>query len=387
MENYIPRIAEKEIRELMSFFPAVAIVGPRQVGKTTLARHLSPDFIYLDLEDERDRAKIEADIFFFLDRYKDKCVILDEIQELPNLFKNLRSIIDSYRKPGRFILLGSASPDLLRQSAESLAGRIAYVELTGLSLQEIKNRYSPEEHWLKGGFPLALLAPTDALSMKWRKQFIKTYTERDLPALGLDMPGRIIQRFWLMLAGENGGIWQAQKFARALGLSAYHIKKMLHFLENSYLISLLPPWFANVSKRLIKSPKVYQRDTGILHALLHIEHLDDLLSTAALGNSWEAYVIEQIKSSAPDEHSFYFYRTHQGAECDLIIVKNNKPVASIEIKFSSTASPGKGFYTAIQDVGSPNNFILTFGDADEQLRDNLYFTGINTFIEKYLPGL
>ncbi len=388
MVKYIPRSLSKRIGELLSYFPAVGIVGPRQAGKTTLARHLQGDFLYLDLEDERDRSKLEADPYFFLERHEQRCVILDEVQQMPDIFRVLRSLIDENRRPGRFILLGSASPELLRQSAESLAGRIAYTELDGLSLPEVEAHFPWEEHWLRGGFPPSLLAPDASISLSWRSQLIRTYTERDLPNLGLEVSPLLIRRFWQMLAGENGGIWQIQKFSRALGTSAYQVKKMLHFLEGAYLVSLLPPWFANVSKRLIKSPKVYQRDTGLLHALLKIETLDELLGNTALGTSWEAYVIQQIRTCMPpDKFSLCFYRTHQGAECDLVLVKGNQPIAGIEIKFSSNTKPSKGFYIATEDLGTRQNFILTPGHQDTELKPGLHLTGLNAFLKDYLPHL
>ncbi len=387
MVEYIHRRLTEKIKRLLGYFPAVGIVGARQIGKTTLARHLQGDFLYLDLEDDRDRSKLEADPYFFLERHRDLCVILDEVQQMPNLFRVLRSLIDQNRRPGRFILLGSASPQLLRQSAESLAGRIAYVELDGFHLLEIKEHFSWEEHWLRGGFPSSLLAPDENLSVEWRRQLIRTYTERDLPLLGLDMSPLLIRRFWQMLAGENGGIWQIQKFARALGIDSKGIKKMLHFLEGAYLITLLPPWFANASKRLVKSPKIYQRDTGLLHTLTGIHNLDSLLGNTILGSSWETYVINQVRSCKQEDISLYFYRTHQGAECDLVLVRGEKPVAGIEIKFSSHSRPSKGFYISTQDLKTQHNFLLVPRREDVLLHPKLRLTGLEVFLEKYLPKL
>jgi len=385
MERYIPRAIEPELKKLLSFFPAVGIVGARQVGKTTLVRRWDRDFVYLDLEDDRDRAKLAADPHFFLERHKDKCVVLDEVQQMPDIFRLLRGVIDQNRRPGRFVLLGSASPELLRQSSESLAGRIAYLELHPFSVNEIAGQSDWRTHWFRGGFPQALLAPDDEQSLRWRRNFIRTYLERDLPRLGLGADPSLVSRFWQMLAGENGGIWQGEKFGRALGVTGNTVKNYLAFLENAFLVTRLQPWFINVSKRIVKSPKIFQRDSGILHAWLNLNSMDDLLGNANLGSSWEGYVLEQVKNAAGDRLSYFFYRTHQGAECEIVLVRGTQPVAGLEVKFSSAPVLGKGFYTAIADLQTKENFVIIPGEEDYPIRENVRVAGLMPFLNDYLP--
>lgn len=385
MEEYIPRYVGPHIRELLGFFPAVGVVGARQVGKTTLVKSLGIDSIYLDLENDRDRAKLAADPQFFLQQHNDRCVILDEVQQMPEIFRLLRGIIDADRRPGRFILLGSASPELLRQSSESLAGRIAYVELYPFNALEIAEYFDWKTHWLVGGFPESLRAPNSRLSLEWRRNFIRTYLERDLPRLGLGADPALVRRFWQMLAGENGSIWQAEKFARSLGVSGVTAKKYLTFLENAFLLFTLEPWFANVSKRLVKSPKIYQCDSGILHAWLDLYEIDRLLGSSALGSSWEGYVLGQIKSIAGGRLGCYFYRTHQGAECDLVLVRGNTPVAGVEIKFSPARALGKGFFTAITDLGTPDNYVVVPETADYEAQKGFWVVSLTSFLKNHLP--
>ncbi|HMQ63873.1 MAG TPA: ATP-binding protein [Flavilitoribacter sp.] len=387
MVKYIPRSIERQITELVSFFPAVGLIGARQVGKTTLVKALGKEFAYLDLEDERDRAKLYADPFFYFNENRNRCVILDEVQQMPEIFRLLRGIIDEDRRPGRFILLGSASPELLRQSSESLAGRIAYLELTPFNLLEIEQDYDWKRLWLQGGFPNSFLAPSDKLSFEWRRNFIRSYIERDLPSLGLRADPVLVRRFWQMLNGENGGIWLAEKYARSLGVSGHTVKSYLSFLENAFLVFTLQPWFANVSKRVIKSPKVFQFDSGLLHFWLDLQSIDDLLGSVHLGNSWEAFVIAQIKGIAGDQLNYYFYRTYQGAECDLVLARGNKPLTGIEIKFSSAPVPAKGFYIATEDLGTNENFIIVPETEDYSLRSNLKVVGLLSFLKYHLPKL
>lgn len=387
MVKYIERTIDPELRKLLSYFPAVGVVGARQVGKTTLVKALDIDAVYLDLEDDRDRAKLAADPHFFLKTYEGQCVVLDEVQQMPEIFRLLRGIIDANRRPGRFILLGSASPELLRQSSESLAGRIAYLELSPFSLPEISTETDWQTHWFRGGFPESLLSSDDEHSLYWRRNFIRTYLERDLPMLGLSADTMLVRRFWQMLAGENGGIWQGEKFARSLGVSGHTVKGYLNFLEHAFLVTTLQPWFINVSKRIVKSPKVFQRDSGILHAWMDFSKIDDLLGNTILGASWEGYVLEQVKNGCGDRLSSYFYRTHQGTECDLVLVKGTQPVAGLEIKFSSAPVLTKGFFTAIDDLRTKENFVIIPGDEDYPLKPGLRVTGLPVFLKEYLPGL
>ncbi len=391
MENKLQRAASAHISSLLSYFPAVGIVGPRQVGKTTLAKMLADaseaPWAYLDLEDDRDRQKLGTDPHFFFQHFEDQCIILDEVQQMPEIFRTLRGVIDANRRPGRFILLGSASPELLRQSSETLAGRIGYVELYPFSLLEIADPADWKAHWFRGGFPGSYLAPDDGLSLQWRKNFIKTYIERDLPQLGLSADPVLVRRFWQMLAAQHGNLWNAEQFANSLGVSGHTIKRYLGFLESAFMVSSLQPWFTNMGKRLVKSPKVYLRDSGILHAWFDFARFDDLLGNAILGASWEGYVIEQIKSVVGNKLECFFYRTQQGAECDLVLVKGGASIAAIEIKFSSAPTVNKGFYVSINDIQTAQNFVIVPQTEDYPLTAGIWVVSLSSFLGKHLPGL
>ncbi len=390
MEKVLPRRASDTLQKLLGWFPAVAIVGPRQVGKTTLAKNLSSKIgkpsIYLDLEAERDRRKLK-DAYLFLKRYEDHCVILDEIQRIPGLFELLRGMIDERREPGRFLLLGSASPSLLQQSSETLAGRIAYFELFPFNLLEIEATHKQDTLWLRGGFPDSLLAESDEESLVWRQNFIRTYLERDLRLLGLATEPAIIRRFWQMAASVNGSIWNGERFASSLGISGVTVKKQLDFLENAFLLTVLPAWHSKLGKRMVKSPKVYVRDSGILHTLLRLDFYEDLLAHPIVGYSWEGFVIEQIRQIAQDNLSCFYYRTHNGSECDLVLARGADAVAAIEIKFSSAPDVGKGFHLAVEDLGTENNFVVVPYTDDYPLKENLEVVSLASFLEKHLPKL
>lgn len=359
--RYQYRSAEARISQLASYFPVVAIVGPRQVGKTSLAQRIQATLqttsLYLDLENPEDLIRIN-DPSLFLDQHSDKTVILDEVQLKPDLFPVLRGVIDRNRRPGRFILLGSASPDLIRDSSESLAGRIAYHELTPFTLDELPTEIHLNEHWWRGGFPDSLFAPDDELSRIWRQQFIRSYLERDLPLLGLSADPVLIGKLWRMLAHLTGDLMNYDSLSRALGISGPTVKSYLNFLEAAYLIRQLPPYFSNSRKRLVKSPKIYVRDTGVLHQLLGIPDFFQLTGHPAIGRSWETYVIEQISAICPDWAELSFYRTHQGTEADLVVLKGGKPYAVIEIKYSSAPKPTKGFFISLEDLGPEKQFII-----------------------------
>jgi uncharacterized protein len=385
MVKLIERSLRPKLIELLSYFPAVGLVGARQVGKTTLAKSMGGDTMYLDLEDDRDRAKLEYDPQFFFQQFSDKTCILDEVQQMPEIFKILRGVIDSDRRSGRFILLGSASPILLKQSSESLTGRIAYLDLRPLFLSETLHLFSWQQLWLRGGFPESVLAPSDTLSMEWRRSFIRAYTERDLPMLGLNANPQSVLRFWQMLAGDHGGVWQTEKYANSLSLSQPIIKNYLEFLEHAYLVERLYPWFPNVTKRLVKSPKVYISDSGLLHALLQIGSLDILLGTSILGASWEGFVIRQIKTAIQGKLSCYFYRTQQGAECDLVLVSGEKPIVGIEIKFGSKPNISRGFYTSLDDLGTTENYVLIPEGSSYLIRPGVRVVSVTDFLVVYLP--
>lgn len=365
MKVFLPRKIEESVFKLVSFFPVVAIVGPRQVGKTSLVKairsQLAKPSLYLDLENPDDRMKMEHPTLF-LDPLADHTIILDEIQKLPALFPVLRGIIDRDRQPGRFILLGSASPDLIRDSSESLAGRIAYLELAPFSYDEINHTTDFRTHWLRGGFPDSLLAPDEELSSVWRKNFINTYLERDLPLLGLNADPITIGKLWRMVGHLSGNLLNMETLGASLGVNGTTIKRYLDFMESAYLIRRLPPFATNLKKRLVKTPKVYIRDTGILHQLLGIPSFFELSGNPILGASWETYVIEQIVHQLPDWAEMYFYRTHAGTEADLVITRGGKPEILIEIKYSSTPKLAKGFYIAKTDLGTQRHFVIYPGE-------------------------
>lgn len=371
--RYITRLAEKDIIRLSSNFPAVAIVGPRQVGKTSLAKHISSLWarpsIYLDLENPADLNKF-SDPQLFLEPLEDQTVILDEVQRVPELFPLLRGLIDIHRVTGRFILLGSASPELIRDASESLAGRIAYFELAPLSYPEVRHISSYQNHWLRGGFPNSLLAKDDAISIEWRDNFIQTYLERDLPLLGLNANPMLTRRLWTMLAHWNGNLINYESLGNSLGVSSPTIKKYVDFFESSYLIRRLQPWFSNISKRLVRSPKIYIRDTGILHALLAIGNFEQLQGHPTLGASWEAYIIQEIATILPPRHDLYFYRTQDGTEADVLIVKAGIPDILVEIKYSSTPAITKSLLIAANDLKTRRNIIIAPVAEGYFLRDN-----------------
>lgn len=386
--KFLPRRATADLQQLLGIFPVVCIIGARQVGKTTLAKTLTQDMgaVYLDLEAERDRRKLR-DAFLFLSRYEHTCVVLDEVQRMPGLFELLRGMVDANRRPGRFLLLGSAAPPLLQQSAETLAGRIAYLELSPLDLTETTPNIEPETHWLRGGFPDSLLAESDEASAKWRQNFIRTYVERELGLLGLGADPNLIRRFWQMLASVNGSIWKAESFASSLGVTGVTVKKYLNFLENAFLLTVLQPWHGKIAKRLVKAPKVYIRDSGLLHGLLRLDFYDNLLGHPNLGTSWEGYVIEQVREVAGGNLDLYYYRTHNGAECDLVLAKGGRPLASAEIKFSSAPDLSRGFHVSLADLQTRRNFVIVPQGDDYPLSDNIEVVSLRSFLENHLPKL
>lgn len=372
------------LQEYLSIFPAVGLLGPRQVGKTTLVKNLklAKDSLYLDLEKASDRAKL-VDPELFLKAHADKTVILDEIQLMPELFAELRSLIDEQREPGRFILLGSASPDLIRKSADSLAGRIGYLELTPFYLGEIDSD-ELQKLWIRGGFPLSFLAKTERESQLWRQNFIKTYLERDLAQIGLSTDPRLVERFWMMLANAQGGIWNAENFAKALGITRPTVNRYLEFLEGSFMVRVLAPFHQNIKKRLVKSPKVFIRDTGLLHALTGIDSMDALANLLLIGPSWEGFVIEQIIATLREEYEYYFYRTHQGAECDLILVKNGVVKTAIEIKNTLSPKLSKGMQISMEDTGAEKGVIICRIEGGYPLSEKVKALGLREFLGEYV---
>lgn len=348
------------VESSLASFPAVVLLGPRQAGKTTLARQIANAHaasIYLDLERPSDLAKL-TDPELFLSRYAEHLVVLDEIQHQPELFAVLRALIDEQRLPGRFLLLGSASPQLLRQASESLAGRIRFHELAPFDVSEIRPTHRQlQDFWLRGGYPLSWLAQSDTASLVWRESFIATHLERDIPSLGIRIPSTTLHRFWQMLAHLHGQLWNASRLAASFGVSAPTVQHYLDILEATYMLRRLPPFHANLGKRLVKSPKVYLRDSGLLHALLNIRTLNDLAGHPIVGASWEGWVLEQIAQLLESSWQLSFYRTAAGAEMDVVAERGNQKIG-FEIKFSSAPTLGKGFWSALSDLQLEHAYII-----------------------------
>ncbi|MCR4304365.1 MAG: ATP-binding protein [Gallionella sp.] len=362
-----------DIEHALGQFPAVALLGPRQAGKTTLARSLAAkhaDCLYLDLERPSDLAKL-ADPELFLSRHAGHLVVLDEIQRRPELFSILRALIDEDRRPGRFLLLGSASPQLLRQASESLAGRISFHELSPFDVSEVQpDQAELPRFWSRGGYPLSWLAKSDESSVAWRESFIVTHLERDIPAFGIRVPGATLRRFWQMLAHLHGQMWNASRLASGFGVSAPTVQHYLEILEATYMVRRLPPLHANLSKRLVKSPKIYLRDSGLLHALLGLRTLDDLAGHPVVGASWEGWVLEQIAQLLPSPWQLSFYRTAAGAEIDVVAERGNRRIG-FEIKFSSAPALSKGFWSAMSDLKLERAYVVAPVETGYPLGQNV----------------
>ncbi len=372
------RFQEAEVVDRLANMPAVVLLGPRQVGKTTLALDIAGnDGVYLDLESPSDRAKLD-DAELFLSSVKDKLVILDEVQRVPELFQILRGVIDKSRRKGkrfgRFLLLGSASNDLLQQS-ETLAGRIAYVELCPFSVMEAKNQNN--KLWVRGGFPDSFLARDDRNSMLWRQDFIRTYLERDIPLLGPRIPPVTLRRFWTMLAHVQSGMGNAAELARGLMVDGKTIARYTDLMVDLMLVRRLQPFHVNVGKRLVKSPKLYVRDSGLLHALLQIEDHQALLGHPVVGASWEGFVLENLLRSAPPQAVPFFYRTVVGAEIDLLLDIPGHGCWAIEIKFGLSSRPEKGFHIACEDLKPTRKFVVNSGQDRYPISPGLEVIGLD----------
>ncbi|MDR7129906.1 putative AAA+ superfamily ATPase [Algoriphagus sp. 4150] len=389
----IERDLTHKLQELMQDFPAIAILGPRQVGKTTLAQELvkniDPQSIYLDLESPSDRSKLAEPEQYF-DLHEGRLIILDEIQRMPDLFPLLRGVIDRRRKKGllacQFLILGSASLDLIRQSSESLAGRIAYEELSGFNVLEVDSMEGHvEKLWLRGGFPDSLLARTDKSSMTWRGNFITTYLERDISQIAQFVPANRLRRLWTMLAHQQGQLINLSKLGASLDLTSPTVKSYVEMLEDLLLIRSLRPWLVNVGKRLVKSPKIYIRDSGVTHALLNLTNLDDLLGHPVVGGSWEGFIIENIISVLPKGAEYGFYRTAAGAELDFVISLGGK-IWAIEIKRTLSPKLSKGFLNAVEDISADHRYFIYAGKDEFPLGGNTLAIGLAGFMEKMKEG-
>jgi len=358
----IERRLADELEALLGTSPAVVLTGPRQVGKTTLALELAErrPSVYLDLESPTDRARI-ANAELYLEDHADELVVLDEVQRVPELFEILRGVIDrgrrAGRRRGRFLLLGSASLDLLSRSGESLAGRVALVELGPLTCEEVEVG-DQDRLWRRGGLPESFLAPDDRASLRWRRDFVRTYLERDVPQLGPRIPAETLRRLWTMLAHQQGGLLNAARLAGSLGVAGATVGRYLDLLVDLLLVRRLPAWHANVGKRLVRAPKVYVRDSGIVHALLGIEDQETLLGHPVAGGSWEGFAIESLLAAAGPDVEAHHYRSSGGAEVDLVITWPGGEAWAIEIKRTTSPSPGRGLRSAVGDIGPVRTSIV-----------------------------
>jgi predicted AAA+ superfamily ATPase len=378
-----------EINQLASYFPVIGILGARQVGKTTLAKEMMKMFekkvIYLDLEKPSDIAKItEPELYFNLN--KEHCIIIDEVQLRPELFSVIRSSVDEYRVPLRFIILGSASPEIIRQTSQSLAGRVSYVFMHPFSLSELNNEDRIKHHF-RGGFPESYLVPNDKISKRWLDDFILTFIERDLPLLGLSASPNLTRRLWEMLAWHNGNLLNSSMLGNSLGLTHHTIRKYIDFIEGAFMLKTIMPFHVNLNKRLVKTPKVYFTDTGILHRMLRIENYDQLMGMPVLGGSFEAYVLQQLLIHKSSDTEIYFYRTHAGTEIDFVLTRSSKPFCAIEVKFTFAPKPTKGLRQGIEDLQTKNNYIIIPESEVYPIAENIQVAGIHPFITQILPRL
>ena len=362
MNQLTGRSLTQRLRRLLQIFPAVGLVGPRQVGKSTLVRELlfgaHESVVYIDLERAADRALLDEPARYLTAASAGATVVIDEVQTMPALFTALRPIIDADRRPGRFVLLGSASPELLRGAGDSLAGRISYAELPPLTYPEVAATTPWRAHWLRGGYPLALLTDDVEASVEWREAYVQTYVSRELPRLGSVAEVEVMGRLLAMLAAQHGDLLNLSNLARSLGVSQPTARRYVGLLERSYLLRLLRPYHVNVRKRLVKSPKAYLRDSGLLHVLLGVDTYAQLLRHPRVGASYEGYVVEQVLASVGPRTEGYFYRTQAGAEIDLVLRRRDGRLACAEIKFSDAPQLQKGFYHARTDLGPEHAYLI-----------------------------
>lgn len=380
------RHATQTVQSALDAQAAVVLLGPRQVGKTTLALEIAGQrpSVYLDLERDADRRVLtEPDLY--LDEQVGKLVILDEVQQMPDLFKTLRGQIDMRRRKGartgQFLLLGSASNVLLHQSAESLAGRVRYIEMPPLLLDEVgEDRMN--DLWLRGGFPDSFQADSDQNSLAWREDFLRTYLERDIPALGPRIPAATLRRFWTMLAHAQGGLLNASSLAEGLGVSGQTVGRYLDLLVDLMLVRRLQPWHENAGKRVVKSPKVFVRDSGLVHALLGLGSLESVLGHPVVGGSWEGFSIETLIAAAPVGTEHFFYRTAAGAELDLVLRLPGNAIWAIEIKRTTTPKVSRGFHLSVDDIKADRKILVYAGEREVSAGDGLRAMPLATAVEQ-----
>lgn len=379
----VKRQLTTQLKENLKNHSAVALLGPRQTGKTTLARMIAKKTpsVYLDLESPADLLKLSEPLLF-LSQHKDKLVILDEVHRKPNIFSVLRVLIDKGRQEGRkkaqFLILGSASPDLLKQSSESLTGRISYLELSGFNLLEVSNqkRKEIENLWLRGGFPESYLAKKSTVSFEWREDFIRSYLERDIPQMGFRLPAERLRRLWTMLAHYQGRELNASALGSSLDISSKTVQHYIDVLNSLLLTRRLNPWHANIKKRLVKSPRIYIRDSGLLHKLINVSNYDELLSHPIAGTSWEGFVMENLLSLLPKGANAWFYRTAAGAEIDLVIQLSGKELWAIEIKKGLAPKVSSGFHQGCEDIKANRKYLVYGGTEKFPIKHNTTVIGL-----------
>ena len=389
----ITRELKNRLVNALENVPVVALLGPRQVGKTTLALQIAEQVLnkksgYLDLELDTDLNKLD-DPESYLRRFENQLLIIDEVQRKPDLFRVLRGLIDIRKRngerAGQFLLLGSASRDLLQQSSETLAGRIRYLELTPFGILEIfkmdKLGFNPEKLWFRGGFPDSYLAETDNESWKWRNDFISTYVERDIPLMGPQIPATRMKKFWTMLAHYHGQQIVLSELSKSLEVSQPTVKSYLDILTDFYMVRQIQPWAGNTKKRLVKSPKIYLRDTGILHKLLNISSFEGLLGHPVLGASWEGFVIENIIVQLSEKWQYSYYRTSTQTEIDLVLEGPDQQVWAIEVKRSSAPKISKGFHSACDDIKATNKFVIYSGMERYPMSNHTEAIGLTDFLQ------
>ncbi len=384
----IERRLTPKIIEYIENFPSIAVLGPRQIGKTTLVKHIAPflkkETLYIDLEKPSDSIVLEKNPEIFFSNNKDKCIIIDEIQRMPSLFALLRPMIDEHRVSGRFILLGSASPTILKECSESLAGRIIYTELSSLNILELPKGKNTDMHklWLYGGFPEVYLKNNNNEIYNWHESFIRTYFERDIKLLGLNISYDILSRVFSMIGHLQGSTLNISHLSKSIGVDRRTIEKILEYFVSSYILRRLPPFFINIKKRLVKSPKYYIRDNGLYHHMLNIKTFNELLKNPCIGPSWEGFITEQIltilKRAIP-----YFYRTQAGAECDIVLVEGFQPTICIEAKAANVPKVTKGFVSTISDLNTKENYIVIPNCSNPyQIKSNIMVCDLEYLLKK-----